>query len=260
MLGRSTYRISLERHLTQATQDSHRAWSIYLLNENAYCLLCSFEIVMLLLYKKKKCLSTSLAPGDLQKWIDRAELVSKQAFGCGHTLSSLLSLQRSWKKWHRAPSAALCSSRRTREGSPTGSQPWSTCPLPAPSWPLQRSAPRARMRMLSTWCWDEGWGLGTQYRWLLIPDLSLGLIFCIAQSMSESVLFHQCRKSLVSKLRREKKKAVKAMLSLIEYLLFTRGAHWISQPLCDIETCQSHFTDEETEAQSDCYLLKVKQL
>ena len=50
------------------------------------------------------------------------------------------------------------------------------------------------------------------------------------------------------------------MLSLIEYLLFTRGAHWISQPLCDIETCQSHFTDEETEAQSDCYLLKVKQL
>ena len=53
MLGRSTYRISLERHLTQATQDSHRDWSIDLLNENAYCLLCAFEIVMLLLYKKK---------------------------------------------------------------------------------------------------------------------------------------------------------------------------------------------------------------
>jgi hypothetical protein len=23
------------------------------------------------------------------------------------------------------------------------------------------------MKMLSTWCWGEGWGLGTQYRWLI---------------------------------------------------------------------------------------------
>lgn len=132
--------------------------------------------MMLLLYKKINIwVNLCLPVCDLRNGMIEQNLYAGQHLGMDTHLAASLSLQRSWKKWHRAPSTALCSSRKTREGSPTGSQPCSTSPPPTPSWPLQRSAPRAGMRMLSTWCWGEGWGLGTRYRWLLIPNLSLSL-------------------------------------------------------------------------------------
>lgn len=160
-------------------------------------------------------------PFALQKWNDEAEFICRPAFGYGHTLSCLLSLQRSWKKWQHAPSTALCSDRKMTEGLPTGSQPCCTYPPPTPSWPLQRSVPRAGMRMLSTWCWGEGWGLGTWYRWLFIPDLSLGLSF----SSQSSELFricafsHQYRKAMWGA---EAEKTAKTM-ALTECLLCSRG-------------------------------------
>lgn len=197
--------------------------------------------MMLLLYKKINIwVNLCLPVCDLRNGMIEQNLYAGQHLGMDTHLAASLSLQRSWKKWHRAPSTALCSSRKTREGSPTGSQPCSTSPPPTPSWPLQRSAPRAGMRMLSTWCWGEGWGLGTRYRWLLIPNLSLSLSLF---STLLRVLQHPCL--FLSVLEnpcvggRKKKKTVKAM-AFSEYLLCARHTWAPQQPPCDIGMVVSH--------------------